>query len=179
MSWTIIFQTKIVKLPDGRIIHLNRSGCNNDNAGRNKEEFVGKLYTREEFEKFIQSFEGGACEIKIGSKSGDFVTYDDYAKHLRRMLKRATTWEMLQDKASKDFKHQPRICYTEKVDILYKDGSKKELSGEEFGEQFYKLIYDDAVRGYRHHEHHEYDIDKIVSMLDKRRENSSLLFEIA
>ena len=39
MSYSIIFETKIVKLSDGRIIHFDRSGCNNDNVGRNKNEF--------------------------------------------------------------------------------------------------------------------------------------------
>lgn len=34
MGYSIIFQTKIVKLSDGRILHLDRSGCNNDTEGR-------------------------------------------------------------------------------------------------------------------------------------------------
>lgn len=44
MSYSMIFETKIVKLSDGRIIHFDRSGCNNDDSGRRKDDFSGTIY---------------------------------------------------------------------------------------------------------------------------------------
>ena len=49
MGYSIIFQTKIVKLSDGRILHLDRSGCNNDTEGRRPDDWTGKIYTPEAF----------------------------------------------------------------------------------------------------------------------------------
>lgn len=46
MGYPIIFKTKIVNLSDGRILHLNRSGCNNDTEGRRNDEWNGKIYER-------------------------------------------------------------------------------------------------------------------------------------
>lgn len=95
MGYSIIFETKIVLLSDGRILHLSRSGCNNDTAGRKRCEFVGKVYTREEFEKGARSFmensaphteEAPCFDLKIGSR---IASYYDYGEHLLRMLKRA------------------------------------------------------------------------------------------
>lgn len=50
MSYPIIFQTKIVKLDDNRIIHFDRSGCNNDTAGCEKNIFTAQLYNANSFE---------------------------------------------------------------------------------------------------------------------------------
>lgn len=100
MGYSIIFETKIVKLQDGRILHLNLSGCNNDTSGRSRNEFTGKIYTEDEFVKYANSFKDGSkpikesdnFDLKIGSK---FSTLYDYGEHLLRMLKRATTWEKI------------------------------------------------------------------------------------
>ncbi len=61
MGYSIIFETYIVKLPDGRIIHFDRSGCNNDNMGRKQNEFTGKIYNVDDFIKYAEKF-------KVGSK---------------------------------------------------------------------------------------------------------------
>ena len=39
MSYPIIFETKIVKITDNRILHLSLSGCSRDNSGRTRGEF--------------------------------------------------------------------------------------------------------------------------------------------
>ena len=179
MSWTIIFQTKFVKMPDGKILHLDRSGCNNDTEGRDKTKFIGKLYTPEELERFIAKYEGGTCELKIGGKSGKFVTYDDYSKHLRRMLKRATTWDAIKERAAKNFDFQPHVRIQDKVEVFYHDGSTRMYTPEEFSRMFYDIIYGDNVKGYMPYEHNEYDIDKIVSMLDTDRAHNRALFYVA
>ena len=93
MSHSIIFETKIVNLKDGRILHLDRSGCNNDNAGRSRDEFTGKIYTKEDFIKYAEHFindDTNDYELQIGSK---WSTYNNYGNHLLRMLKRAKTWD--------------------------------------------------------------------------------------
>lgn len=97
MGYSIIFKTKIVKLSDGRIIHLDRSGCNNDDCGRNKHEFIGKIYDVENFIKRAEAFKEGSrpikesngWDLKIGSRK---ATYYDYGEHLLRMLKRAENY---------------------------------------------------------------------------------------
>lgn len=43
MSYSIIFKTKIVKLSDGRILHLSLRGCNNDTEGRSSDDWRGKV----------------------------------------------------------------------------------------------------------------------------------------
>ena len=97
MSYSIIFETKIVKLSDGRIIHFDLSGCNNDNSGRDRHEFHAKIYTVEDFIKYAEHFkenskphkESDGFDLKIGSR---YATMYDYGEHLLRMLKRAETY---------------------------------------------------------------------------------------
>ena len=117
MSYSIVFQTKIVKLPDGRLIHLNRIGCNNDNEGRNKREFNSKIYTENDFINYAEGFKEGSkpsketdgWDLKIGSK---YSTYYDYGEHLLRMLKRAENWE--------DFIHKHKFCasYCDGIEVF-------------------------------------------------------------
>lgn len=98
MGYSIIFQTKIVKLDDNRIIHFDRSGCNNDTAGREKNIFTAQLYNADSFEKRAKGYmedskpykECGGFELKIGSR---YCTFYDYGKHLLTMLKRAESLE--------------------------------------------------------------------------------------
>lgn len=98
MGYSIIFETKIVKLSDGKIIHLDRSGCNNDDSGRIKGEFTGKLYNVDDFIKRAENFKNGSkplkeadgWDLKIGSR---YATYYDYGEHLLRLLKRAENYQ--------------------------------------------------------------------------------------
>lgn len=98
MGYSIIFETKIVKLSDGRIIHFDRSGCNNDDSGRIKGEFTGKIYKVDDFIKGAEGFKKGSkpikesdgWDLKINSRR---VTYFDYGEHLLRMLKRAENYQ--------------------------------------------------------------------------------------
>lgn len=95
MSYSIIFETRIVKLDDGSIIHFDLSGCNNDNCGHKRSEFTGKLYTAEEWEQVIHKWEtaeDSGYVLKIGSR---WRTYADYGKHLRLMTKKADTFDEL------------------------------------------------------------------------------------
>lgn len=100
MSYTMIFETRIVKLDDGRIIHFSLSGCNNDNEGRIRNEFTGKIYTADEWEAEISRWESINDEgfnLKI---SGRTRSYAEYGKHLRLMTKRAKTFdEMKKERA--------------------------------------------------------------------------------
>lgn len=100
MGYPIIFETKIIKLTDGRLLHLDLSGCNNDTSGRDRGDFTGKIYTEKEFIHKIESLktdskpykECGEWYMKIGNRC---CTYYDYGEHLFRMMKRAETWEKL------------------------------------------------------------------------------------
>ena len=83
MSYSIIFETKIINLPDGRILHLELSGCNNDDKGRDRHDFCGKIYTTEEWERNISGWESkesfGGFDLKIGSR---YCDWRDYGRHL-------------------------------------------------------------------------------------------------
>ena len=102
MSYSIVFQTKIVKLNDGRIVHFERSGCNNDDEGRQPNVYTAVLHESEDdFVKAVQPYirdgapysECGRFELKIGSRN---ATMYDYAQHLLRMLARAETEDEFQ-----------------------------------------------------------------------------------
>ena len=141
MGYSIIFETKICILEDGRLLHLDLSGCNNDDCGRNRNEFTGKIYTKEDFIKYAESFmkdgkpETDVFELKIGSK---YASYYDYGEHLLRMMKRATTWNELLEE---------RFCYGIVLDGIEvtENNEKKLYSLEEWDK-----ICHDFMRGKRH-----------------------------
>ena len=97
MSYRIIFQDKVISLPDGRLLYISRQGCNNDDEGRQKGVFNNiALHTKESFEEFIRKFEddsydyGDTFDLKIVSK---FCKWKDYSSHLRRLLRRTESFE--------------------------------------------------------------------------------------
>ena len=143
MSYPIIFETKIVKLSDGRLLHLSLQGCNNDDCGRRRDDFCGKIYTTEEFIQFAESFkveskpvkESNGFDLQIGSRK---CNYYDYGKHLLRMLKRAMTFEELSQK-----KRFVGIVY--KGMVLKENGEEKFLTPKEF-----EAIECDFLYGRRH-----------------------------
>lgn len=49
MSYPIIFKTKFINFSDGRIMHLSLRGCNNDDEGRNNDDWQANIYTKTEF----------------------------------------------------------------------------------------------------------------------------------
>lgn len=175
MSHTIIYQTKVIKLEDGRLIHLTRQGCNNDTAGREKGVFDGKLYTREAFEKFISDIEKGEkgnpdATIQIGSR---WCNLKDYATHLRRMLKRAVTWEELQIKASNKFTHAPYAENPVSAIARFpedKEYTRYDLTNKDSYKEFYKLLdkyFYKAGFSYSVTYDSIYEIDKIIEVLEK------------
>ena len=44
MIYTRVYETKILKLADGRIIHFSLQGRNNDNIGTNRNTFTAKIW---------------------------------------------------------------------------------------------------------------------------------------
>ncbi len=94
MSYSIIFQDKVVNLGNGKIVYFFRVGCNNDNCGRLKGEFRGNVYTVDEFTKMARNHmedskpykDGGEFDLKIRSRTASMY---DYGKHLLTMLRRA------------------------------------------------------------------------------------------
>lgn len=132
MSYSIIFETKIIKLKDGRLLHLDLSGCNNDTAGRRRDEFTGTIIPVKDFlekaEKYKEnstpSSKSDGFDLKIGSR---WCTFYDYGEHLLRMLKKAETWD--------EFANQGRfvrVTKLEKIEVYKEDGTTIELSVDEF-----------------------------------------------
>lgn len=144
MGYSIIFETKIIKLKDGRLLHLDRSGCNNDTAGRNKNEFDVTIYKPDEFLARIASFKADSSpakgrltddgypywEMKIGSQ---YATMYDYGTHLERMLARAKTWD--------------EMCKERYFYAISYDGVRvyrpidADLTPEEFDKKSYEWMY--------------------------------------
>ncbi|MBQ3543497.1 MAG: hypothetical protein IJA34_00670 [Lachnospiraceae bacterium] len=145
MSYTIIFETKIVKLSDGRLIHFDRSGCNNDNAGRKKDDFSARIYTEEEFIKKAKKMkennkpykESGEFELKIGSR---YATSFDYGEHLLRMLKRAKPYA--------DFIKSIYFRIEHLTGIQLHRPEEKFMTVEEFDKEFYNLLYSGGGMSY-------------------------------
>ena len=145
MSYSIVFETKIVKLSDGRIIHFDRSGCNNDNVGRYKNEFTAKIYTTEDFIKKAENYklnskpykESDYMDLKIGSR---YATMYDYGEHLLRMLKRAKSYE--------DFINSYRFVIEHLTGIQLHKPEEKFMTVKEFDDMFYKLLYGNGGMSY-------------------------------
>lgn len=141
MSYSIIFDTKFIKLSDGRILHLDRSGCNNDTEGRHLSDYIGKIYTYKELQEYVISFtkdgKSEESEIKLGSK---WATYWDYGKQLALRANKAKTYDEFI--AERDFT-------ADRFDgiNLYKP-EQKTLTPEEFDECFYDYLYGDKPFSY-------------------------------
>lgn len=137
MGYSIIFETKIIKLSDGRLLHLDLSGCNNDTQGRSRDDWNGKIYTKDAFIKYAEGFMEGSKPVK---ESDGWVlkirsrcsTYYDYGKHLLRMMKRAVTLEEL--------KHSGKYVSFNRVDgiTVFEDEKEIEMTLEEFDDYYYK-----------------------------------------
>ena len=145
MGYPMIFATKIVTLSDGRIVHFDRSGCNNDNEGRRANDWTAKVYTQQEFQNRIESFKRGSkpykdCsphewEIKI---YGRMATGYDYGTHLERMQKRARSYM--------DFiaENQIKVNRCEGIELL--DPEMKTMTYDEFDNYRRNLPIDSKLR---------------------------------
>lgn len=139
MGHSIVFRTKIVCLSDGRVLHLSLSGCNNDTEGRKADDWTGKIYTKEDFIKYAESFktdskpfkDSEGFDLKIGNR---YCTYYDYGMHLLRMLKRAISFDELT--------HSGKCVSFSKVDGVTVFGPEKTLkmSMKEFSAYYYDHI---------------------------------------
>lgn len=135
MGYLVVYETYIVNLPDGRIIHFDRSGCNNDDAGRKQDDFTGKIYSVDDFIKYAESFKIGSKPVKeseyfdmrIGNR---YVTNYDYGEYLLRKLKQA---ESLDDfLGNTNF----RAGYCKAIEVL--NPEHKEMTPEEFDKYYYQ-----------------------------------------
>ena len=145
MSYTIIFETKIVKLFDGRLLYLDLSGCNNDNEGRRRDDWKGKIFTENDFIKYAESFmmgskpikESDGFDLKIRSR---YCTWYDYGEHLLRMKKKAITFNEL--KCSGEYITFNRIDGV----TVYEDGKEIKMTMKEFNDCFYKKLYNGGIK---------------------------------
>lgn len=139
MSYSIIFETKVVKLSDGRLLHLSLSGCNNDTEGRSRDEFHGRIFTVEEFIQYSENFkseskpmkESDNFDLKIGSK---YCTMYDYGEHLLRMMKRANTFTEFTQK---------RAFYgivSDGCEVLF-EGITLHFTAKEWEKEWHKYLY--------------------------------------
>jgi len=142
MSYSIIFDTKFIKLSDGRLLHLDRSGCNNDTSGRNLSDYTGKIYTVNKLKEYAESYigKGNPCEhvLKIKSK---WCSYSDYGKHLLRMAKRAKTYEKFNCERYFSAKRY------DGVNLFLPE--EKTLTPKEFSDCFYDYLYSGKPFSYR------------------------------
>jgi hypothetical protein len=141
MSYSIIFKTKIIQLSDSRLLHLGLSGCNNDNCGRQPDEWHGKIYNKEEFVKTAEKFMEDSVPIKdsasryfdlrIGNR---YCTWYDYGQHLLRMMKRAVTFDEL--------KKEKFVSVYRKTGVtVFEDGKMIPMTNKEFEDYYYNALY--------------------------------------
>jgi len=127
MSYSIIFQTKVLDCGDGSVILFSRQGCNNDTVGRKKDVFSAKIYGKSELEKMAKSYmecdkpykDGGDFALKIGSRPGSMY---DYGKHILRALKHCDTIDSFKDKYIFSAKHFKGIEVTYPFSKRYDNG---------------------------------------------------------
>lgn len=133
MSYSIIFETKFLKLSDGRMVHFSRSGCNNDNSGRKKNEFEAEILTEDKFNeiyvKYLNIESNDEFALKVGSR---WVSFKGYAEHLMRMYKRALSFE--------EFICKYRLIAECLVGIRVSEPVEKMMSPGEFDEQYDSLL---------------------------------------
>ena len=174
MSYVIIYETKICLASNGDIIHFNRSGCNNDDAGRKKDEFTGTIYTPQKWEEKIRKWESierpeNGWEIQIGSRK---CCDADYGAHLRRMTKKAIPLaEMVK---------QVYFTATEFVGITFRPegGKPEEISAEEkdrLDEVLYGLWYGKFKGEYTAH---HIKFNSPMEMEEAIRRNANIHFHI-
>lgn len=145
MGYPIIFKTKIINLSDGRIMHLNLSGCNNDTEGRSNDDWHGKIYTKDDFIKYAEGFkldskpfkESDNFDLKIGNR---YCTLYDYGMHLLRMMKKAISYDKL--------KHSGQYVSFNRIDgvTVIEYGKEIVMTIKEFEEYARKKMYEDGYR---------------------------------
>ena len=145
MGYPMIFGTKIVNLSDGRVVHFDRSGCNNDDEGRNPNDWTAKVYTQQEFKNRIESFKKGSKPYKDSSPHeweikifGRMATGYDYGVHLERMQKRARSYT--------DFiaENQIKVNRCDGIELL--DPEMKTMIYDEFDNYRRNLPIDSKLR---------------------------------
>lgn len=169
MSYSIIFKTVIVKANDGRVIHFSRSGCNNDNCGRNKDEFSATIYNSEyDFVNYATGFmhnskpykDGGNFDLKIGGRAASDY---DYGAHLLRMLKKAK---------SEDEYGIGKIHFYGRIN---KGVFVELVNGEEYNKlitdtkEFTHLLFSSDTMRYKHITENLYSISDIFALCDSGR----------
>jgi len=117
MSYYKIFQQKIIRLSDERLIVLRRGGCNNDNSGRDKAEFVAIPYTQKNYDDMVKAYKDsvydGSSDEYICMVYGKWKTNLEYGLFMERALKRTISVEKLLE----DYKPREIVGVTEtKVD---------------------------------------------------------------
>lgn len=166
MGWTKIFKTVIVKTNDGRILHFDRSGCNNDTEGRRRDEFTLKIYKDEkEFVNYANRFKENSAPYK---KGGDFemiicgrnASYYDYGEHLLRMLHRASS-------ISGFYEKHPSFHGKYVVSIQITEPIREEISPEKFNVCDYLNKYGKV--SYRINTNTFDSLEKILELIDENK----------
>ena len=155
MGYSIIFDTIFVRLSDGRLIHFDRSGCNNDRSGRSRSEFTGSIYVNDGSKRTANYYLGDEFksrkddfEMKIGSRPCSLYKYGE---HLLRMEKRAVSYA--------DFIKQRHVTASRYDGIQVYSPDRLILPPKEADDYFYKHLYNS-----------EFTYRRIVSLLDVENE---------
>jgi len=162
MSYPIIFETKICMLENGDIIHFSLQGCNNDDEGRERDDFTAKLYTKDEWEKEIQKWESqkssDGFELKIGNRCCNWA---DYGKHLRTMTKRSKSFDEMKDERTVYGIVYDGITYypenAEPVDYPASD--------ERIDDVIYGIWYGRYKGSYKTRTHYIYTLEEVLATL--------------
>lgn len=171
MGYPVIRETHIVRLADGRYLMLQLAGCNNDDSGRRRDEFNGRIMSSDKMEEMISAYENepecGSFDLRIGTR---YVSHAKYGQYLRKAFRRALSWN--------EFAKQ-RTCYAriaEGVSISRMDGkdiSPLEVSMDDFRRDYERrVMYGNGA--YRIITRTESDITGIISTLESKKDDTLL-----
>lgn len=168
MSYTIFFDDKFARLSDGRLIYFSRHGCNNDNAGRGRDEYHARIYTDEALEEYIESLKEGSSPVKEKPEEAAFkirsrwASYYDFGNHLERMVKRAVSFDDMKEK------RRLRGKVLDRVEVSINGGEHKSYTPSEWDKAWASVIYGSDKVETIYHSHYIYDEKEFVDAIENK-----------
>ncbi len=167
MSMSILFGDKVVRLSDGRLMYFDRWGCNNDNAGRTKDDYRARIFTDESFKSLAESYmcdskplaDADYPDLKIRSRE---ATMYDLGKHLIRMLSREEP--VIEALAG----HKIYGKVTDAVVVTINNETSREYSPEGWAKDWAKVVYHNGEVETRYRSHLIYDEQELIEAVENK-----------
>lgn len=163
MSYSILFDDKFARLSDGRLIYFSRWGCNNDNAGRGRDEYHAKIFTDESVREYVKSLKESSLPVSESVYGGDFkirsrwATDFDLGSHLERMIRRAVPFHQMKQE------RRLRGKVLDKIEVAINGGEPVEYTPKEWDKVWADIIYGNDHVETKYHSHFIYDEEEFTA----------------